>query len=289
MARPPELDEPPVMHDPVDHRSRELVVPQDRPPFAELDVGREDYAPPLVAGGDHLEQQPRAFHVDRHVPELVEYDKVVPFDVLHHRLEAVLPVGLRQRQRQLGGGVEPDGLAGHHACAADRDGQVRLAAPGLPVEHEVLGRIDERQALEVVHAVAVRERDLREVVPVERFELREPRINAALVSDAKFSFRAGLRYNSEYRLQIGETVTAYGFADGKDELRRIEATVAEIINGNQYRVNRAYIHGMSGGPVLNSRNEVVGMVVRGSAAHDYAYDGEFLSIKAILEDKESLK
>lgn len=46
---------------------------------------------------------------------------------------------------------------------------------------------------------------------------------------------------------------------------------------------------MSGGPVLNSRNEVVGMVVRGSAAHDYAYDGEFLSIKAILEDKESLK
>lgn len=32
------------MHDPVDHRSRELVVPQDRPPFAELDVGREDHA-----------------------------------------------------------------------------------------------------------------------------------------------------------------------------------------------------------------------------------------------------
>ena len=115
------------------------------------------------------------------------------------------------------------------------------------------------------------------------------KIDAALVPDAKFSFRAGLRYNSEYRLQIGETVTAYGFADGKDELRKIEATVAEIINGNQYRVNRAYIHGMSGGPVLNSRNEVVGMVVRGSAAHDYAYDGEFLSIKAILEDKESLK
>lgn len=102
-------------------------------------------------------------------------DKVVPFDALHHRLESVLPLGLRQRQRQLGGGVEPDRLAGHHACAADRDGQVRLAAPGLPMEHEVLGRIDERQALEVVHAVAVRERDLREVVPVERFDLRELR------------------------------------------------------------------------------------------------------------------
>ena len=27
------------MHNPVDHRRRELVVPQDRPPFAELDVG----------------------------------------------------------------------------------------------------------------------------------------------------------------------------------------------------------------------------------------------------------
>ena len=164
-----------MMHNPVDHRRRELVVSQDRSPFAELDVGREDHAPPLVAAGNHLEQQPRAFDVDRHIPELVQYDQVVPVDVLHHSLEAVLPAGLRQRQRQLGGGVEPDRLAGHHACAADRDGQMRLAAPGLPVEHEVLGRIDERQALEVVHAVAVRERDLREVVPVERFDLREPR------------------------------------------------------------------------------------------------------------------
>lgn len=175
VARFPELDEPPAMHDPVDHRRRKLVVPQDRSPFAELGVGREDHVPPLVAAGNHLEQQPRAFDVDRNVPELVQYDQVVPVDILHHRLEPVLPAGLRQRQRQLGGGVGPDHLAGHHACAADRDGQMRLAAPGQPMEHEILGRIDERQVLKVVHAVAVRERDLREVVPVERFELRELR------------------------------------------------------------------------------------------------------------------
>ena len=59
MARSVELDQPAVVHDPVDHRGRELVVGEDRPPLLKLDVGRDHEAPPLVAVRHHLEQQPR--------------------------------------------------------------------------------------------------------------------------------------------------------------------------------------------------------------------------------------
>ena len=44
-----------------------------------------------------------------------------------------------------------------------------------PVEHEVLGGVDEGQALEVLDAVPVRERHLGEVVAVEGLHLRELR------------------------------------------------------------------------------------------------------------------
>ncbi len=122
-----------------------------------------------------MEQQARALDVERHVAELVQYYQVVPGDVPHRRLQRVLAVCLRQRQRELGGGVEPHGLPRHHRGVAQRDGQMGLTPAGLAVEHEVLRHIDERQRLEVLHGIPLGEHHLREVVALEGFPLRDPR------------------------------------------------------------------------------------------------------------------
>ena len=88
----------------------------------------------------------------------------------------MVAVGLDEHEHELGGREEADGPAGLHARVAHGDGEVRLAAPGLAVEDEVLGGVDERQRHEVVRPVAVGERDLGEVVVVERLDLRERRL-----------------------------------------------------------------------------------------------------------------
>ncbi|MBR0405272.1 MAG: trypsin-like peptidase domain-containing protein [Eggerthellaceae bacterium] len=89
----------------------------------------------------------------------------------------------------------------------------------------------------------------------------------------------GLTCDGTYRAQVGETVWAYGYSDAKPQLRCIEARVSEVhSDGRFYRVDRPFIEGMSGGPIINSRGSVIGIAVHGSAPREYVYDGEFLSI-----------
>lgn len=54
----PELEEPAVVDDAVDHGRGHLVVAEDGPPPRELQVGREDDGLRLVGLRDHLEEQP---------------------------------------------------------------------------------------------------------------------------------------------------------------------------------------------------------------------------------------
>ena len=67
-----ELDEPPVVDDAVDHGGGHLVVPEHRPPPAELQVRGDYHRLPLVCVGEDLEEQPRPFRVEREKPELVD-------------------------------------------------------------------------------------------------------------------------------------------------------------------------------------------------------------------------
>lgn len=93
----------------------------------------------------------------------------------------------------------------------------------------------------------------------------------------------GLSCDNSYRAQVGETVWAYGYSDAKAQLRCLEAQVVEVYDdGKLYRVNRPFIEGMSGGPVLNSRGNVIGIILQGSAPHEYTYDGEYLGIGEVL-------
>lgn len=67
-----EPDEPPVVDDAVDHGGGHLVVPEHRPPPAELQVRGDYHRLPLVCVGEDLEEQPRPVRVEREKPELVD-------------------------------------------------------------------------------------------------------------------------------------------------------------------------------------------------------------------------
>ncbi len=97
---------------------------------------------------------------------------------------------------------------------------------------------------------------------------------------------SSVRINKDYLPQIGESIMAYGFAGGNSLVRCIEAKVAEMLTGGKIRVDRAFIHGMSGSPVVNTRGEVIGVLAGGSAPDDYSHDGEFILFSTI-EDRFS--
>jgi hypothetical protein len=117
VARPTELHEPAVVHDAVDDRRRELVVGEDGAPPAELDVGGEYDAPPLVALGYHLVERPRTVHVEGHVAELVQDQQPRLGHVGEQPVQRALALGLAQPRHQLGGLPEPHGAA--RRCRAD--------------------------------------------------------------------------------------------------------------------------------------------------------------------------
>ena len=77
----PELEEPAVVHNAVDYRRGHLVVPEYRPPAAELKVRRDDHRLALVGVGEDLEQQPRPVRVERQEAELVDDELSNPVDM----------------------------------------------------------------------------------------------------------------------------------------------------------------------------------------------------------------
>lgn len=97
-----------------------------------------------------------------------------------------------------------------------------------------------------------------------------------------------LSFANEYSLQRGEKVVGFGFTDDTHRLRRIEAIVKEHID-NEIVVDRAFIKGMSGGPVLNARGKVVGLITQGSGNNYYDRDGRFLLLNSIPRVRELLE
>lgn len=92
-------------------RRREPVVREDGAPPAGLDVGGGYHAPPLVALGYHLVQQPRPVHVEGHVVELVQDQQPRLGYVGEQPVRRALPLGLAQPRHQPGRLPEPRGVA----------------------------------------------------------------------------------------------------------------------------------------------------------------------------------
>lgn len=113
-------------------------------------------------------------------------------------------------------------------------------------------------------------------------KMKDGRADDWLIMKATSDFDSlpGLSPDLSYQVQEGETVIAYGFADGKNQLRRIKAKVENILQ-DEIVVDRAFIKGMSGGPVLNSRGDVIGLITYGSGDGLYDKDGRFMPIRAI--------
>lgn len=112
--------------------------------------------------------------------------------------------------------------------------------------------------------------------------------DSAIIStaDEKLSRIPTLSVNIKDLPQPGEIVVALGYAalnsknDHKRLLRKIESKVCEILENGTMRVDERFIVGMSGGPVLNRRGEVIGIITQGSN-EDYTLDGGFVPLASI--------
>lgn len=108
---------------------------------------------------------------------------------------------------------------------------------------------------------------------------------AILDKPEEFSRCVGLLPSINTGLQVGQKVVAFGFAEGDPALRRIEARVLEVV-GDMVIVDRAFVAGMSGGPVLNGHGEVVGIITKGSGDMVYDRDGQFITLESVPEIAE---
>lgn len=102
--------------------------------------------------------------------------------------------------------------------------------------------------------------------------------------DADFGDLGIQSVNPRYMPQAGETIYASGYAGGNAPSHCVQASVLPSRYGNgNVVVDRAFIKGMSGGPVFNTRHEVIGIVLKGSDESSYSKDGEFLPFKSISD------
>lgn len=74
-----------------------------------------------------------------------------------HRLEGAVAFGLAQPEYKLGRLVEPHAQPHVDRLHAQPDREMRLAAPGLAVEHQVLRARDEAESQEPARACSRRE------------------------------------------------------------------------------------------------------------------------------------
>ncbi len=92
------------------------------------------------------------------------------------------------------------------------------------------------------------------------------------------------RLNLSAQAQIGEEVVATGFPDGGKQEYSVTAHVLGFGPDNAtVKVDWAFIQGMSGGPVLNSRHKLIGIVQKCSSKDVYPRDGEFIPLSLVAE------
>ena len=85
---------------PVQQRRRHPLPLEHLAPLAERQVARHQQAPPLVAVGEHLEQQLRPRPAERQVAQLVADQQVRPVQLAQHPVQLVLLLRLLQPRHQ---------------------------------------------------------------------------------------------------------------------------------------------------------------------------------------------
>ena len=145
------------------------------PPPRELEVGCHDQAPPFVALGHDLEQEPCALAVYRQVAQLVQDDQIGALDLPEHAVEGSRLLRLLHPHDEVRYRREHHRQAHVAGGRAASDCHMRLAVADAAVQHQVLHRSDERARLHVVPGHPLRQPYARPVVAVEGLQHREPR------------------------------------------------------------------------------------------------------------------
>ena len=93
-----------------------------------------------------------------------------------------------------------------------------------------------------------------------------------------------LRLADSDTVQIGEPVVTLGFPETKYKVTK--GTIHGIGDGNSwFRVTAEYVGGMSGGPVLNSRGDVIGLAALSSGVYGYVIPSN--ALRALLSQPNS--
>ena len=118
------------------------------------------------------------------------------------------------------------------------------------------------------------------------FEVKPPGDFAVLRDEtgelSAFSVLPGLPPAKNCSFQRGQKVFGYGYANGESRCVCKGAFIS-FVNGNEITVDEAFVSGMSGGPVLNTQGEVIGLITKGSGDGTYDRNGVFLAIDYILD------
>lgn len=83
--------------------------------------------------------------------------------------------------------------------------------------------------------------------------------------------------------QMGDTVIAVGYPGDHNTPQFVKTTVTSIQSDySEIGVDRAFIHGMSGGAVFNQRHELIGILHKGGKVNEYFHNGAFIPIMNLL-------
>jgi hypothetical protein len=140
---------------------------EDLAPVAEGQVAGDQQAGPLVAVGEDLEEQFGAAAAEREIPEFIAEEQVQLVELTQESVELVLLLGLLQTRDEVSGGEEAYAAAVPAGGQAQGDGQVCLAAAGIPDQAGIEMLFDPLAAGQFEDLLLVQTRQGGEVVGVE--------------------------------------------------------------------------------------------------------------------------
>lgn len=144
-----------MVQQPVEDGRRQDLVVEDLTPVDEALVGGEDEAGLLVAPAEETEEETRLLPGHGEGAHLVEDEDPGGHELLQLPFEPVLHPGPGQASQERLQRQEEDPMARFRGFHPQGDRQVGLAHPGRPEQDDVLGPLDETEAGQLAHDLAV--------------------------------------------------------------------------------------------------------------------------------------
>lgn len=125
-----ELQQPPVVHQPLEDLRRQVLVTEHHAPMLELKIRPHRQAALLMPIGNHPEQQQGTLITNRQIPEFVNDQQLVLGNRHQFLIQTTFSFGAARQQPVRG--EEPGRDAPTASCDRKCRGQIRLAELDLP-------------------------------------------------------------------------------------------------------------------------------------------------------------